>query len=49
MPLTLVETGVTYTIQKICGNEKQRHYIETLGFIEGVPVQILSRFPQYYL
>lgn len=28
--------------KKICGNEGDRHYLETLGFIEGATVRIVS-------
>ena len=28
--------------RKICGNEGDRHYLETLGFIEGATVRIVS-------
>lgn len=42
MPLNLAEMDIDYTIQKICGNEDDRHYLETLGFIEGATVRIVS-------
>ncbi len=34
MPLNLADINTDYTIQKICGNEDDRHHLETLGFIE---------------
>lgn len=49
MPLTLAEFNVPYTIHKICGNEKQRHHIEALGFVEGTTIQVLSKFSEYYI
>lgn len=42
MPLNLAEMDIDYTIQKICGNEGERHYLESLGFIEGATVRIVS-------
>ena len=35
MPLNLAEINQQYTVQKICGDEEQRHYLETLGFVEN--------------
>lgn len=34
MPLNLAEQNKEYMIQKICGDEEQRHYLESLGFVE---------------
>lgn len=42
MPLNLADTNTDYTIQKICGNEDERHHLETLGFLEGATVRIVS-------
>ena len=42
MPLNLADINTDYIIQKICGNEGDRHYLETLGFIEGATVRIVS-------
>ena len=44
MPLNLAEINQQYMIQKICGDEEQRHYLETLGFVENAAVRILSVF-----
>ena len=44
MPLNLADINTDYIIQKICGNEGDRHYLETLGFIEGATVRIVSTF-----
>ena len=35
MPLNLAEFNTPYRISKVCGQEKQRHYLESLGFIAG--------------
>ena len=35
MPLNLADINTDYIIQKICGNENERHHLETLGFLEG--------------
>ena len=42
MPLNLADINTDYIIQKICGNENERHHLETLGFLEGSTVRILS-------
>ncbi len=42
MPLNLAEINQQYIVQKICGDEEQRHYLETLGFVENTAVRILS-------
>ena len=42
MPLNLADINTDYIIQKICGKEGARHYLETLGFIEGATVRIVS-------
>ena len=49
MPLNLAEFGITYQIQKICGQEKQRHYLESLGFTEGSEVMVISELHGYYV
>lgn len=33
MPLNLTDFNQFYVINKICGQEKQRHYLESLGFV----------------
>ena len=35
MPLNLTVFNQFYAINKICGQEKQRHYLESLGFVPG--------------
>lgn len=40
MPLNLADINTDYIIQKICGNENERHHLETLGFLEGATVRI---------
>ena len=49
MPLNLAEINQQYTVQKICGDEEQRHYLETLGFVENAAIRILSTFFGYYI
>lgn len=44
MPLIFAEKNKEYTIQKICGDEGQRHYLESLGFVEQETVRIVSVF-----
>ena len=42
MPLNLAVIGIDYIVQKTCGNEDDRHHLETLGFIEGATIRIVS-------
>lgn len=49
MPLNLAEFNKKYTINKICGQEKQKHYLESLGFVSGGEVEILSEIYGYYI
>lgn len=44
MPLNLAVIGIDYIVQKTCGNETERHHLESLGFVEGASVCILSAF-----
>lgn len=49
MPLNLAVIGIDYIVQKTCGNEAERHHLESLGFVEGASVCILSAFFGYYV
>lgn len=42
MPLTMAEQGKKYTIQRIGGNEKTRLFLESLGFVTGGEVTVVS-------
>lgn len=49
MPLNLALFDKEYTILKVCGNEKQKHHLESLGFISGGKVTLLSELHGYYI
>ena len=49
MPLNLAEFNTTYKISKVCGQEKQRHYLESLGFVTGTEIELLSEIHGYYV
>ena len=49
MPLLLGEPGTIYIIRRVGGNEKDKHYLESLGFIAGSEVIIVSKFNDYVL
>ena len=49
MPLNLADINTPYHIQKICGPEDQRHYLESLGLVENAVICILSSFFGYYV
>ncbi len=42
MPLSLSGPGETRTIIRIKGKDEQRRYIESLGFVEGAEVTVIS-------
>ena len=42
MPLSLLGAGRTGTIIRIKGKDEQRRYIESLGFVEGAEVTVIS-------
>lgn len=49
MPLFLADLGFPYTIVRIGGHEKSKHYLESLGFIPGTVITVVSRFNNYFL
>lgn len=42
MPLTLAQTGTICVIKKIGGNPQTRKFLESLGFVVGGTVTIVS-------
>ena len=49
MPLNLADFNTKYKISKVCGQEKQRHYLESLGFVAGSEIELLSEIHGYYV
>lgn len=49
MPLALAEIGVSYTIVRIAGKEKDRRHLEDLGLVAGAVVVVISKFNHYIL
>ena len=49
MPLLFAEKNNEFTITKICGDEGQRHHLESLGFVELETVRIVSVFFGCYI
>lgn len=43
MPLTLAETGKVNSIKRVGGKEDLRRFLETLGFVEGSEVMLVSQ------
>ncbi len=43
MPLTMAAAGVENTVKKIGGKEETKHFLESLGFVVGTPVTIVSQ------
>ena len=42
MPLTMIGTGTQGIIQKISGKEETRKFLESLGFVAGSAVTIVT-------
>ena len=42
MPLSMGTQGEEYEIQRIGGNDKTQHFLESLGFYAGGKVKIVS-------
>ena len=42
LPLTMANPGEPVTIKKIGGKEETRKFLESLGFVVGSPVTIVS-------
>ena len=42
MPLSFLACGQKATVVKVRGKGDLHHHLETLGFVEGAPVQVLS-------
>lgn len=43
MPLSMVEHGKQFEIKRIHGKDETRRFLETLGFVEGSLVQVVSK------
>ena len=43
MPLTMSEMGEISLIKKIGGNEKTKRFLESLGFVTGGKVTVISK------
>lgn len=44
MPLTMVSRGVPVCIRQITGKDETRHFLSTLGFVQGENVTVVSVF-----
>jgi len=42
MPLSMLEPGLMKNIVKIGGRDKTRRFLESLGFVEGAEVTVVS-------
>lgn len=42
MPLTMVKRGETNIIKRVGGQEESRKFLESLGFVTGSPVTVIS-------
>lgn len=44
MPLTLANTGTPQTIKRIGGKDETKRFLESLGFVAGGQVMVISEF-----
>lgn len=42
MPLTMAKEGETVTIQRVGGKEEIRRHLETMGFVPGAQVTLVT-------
>ena len=42
MPLTMAKTGEEFTIKKVGGKSETRRFLESLGFVVGAIVTVVS-------
>lgn len=49
MPLNLALFDKEYTILKVCGNESQKHHLESMGFVSGSNITLLGELHGYYI
>lgn len=42
MPLTMAASGEINTVKRINGKDETKHFLESLGFVEGGQVQVIS-------
>ena len=49
VPLTLVAVGEAVLIKKISGKDETKHFLESLGFIVGSEITIVSKFGQNFI
>lgn len=49
MPLTMVKIGESVIIKKISGRDDTKRFLESLGFIVGSEVTIVSKFGQNFI
>lgn len=43
MPLTMADAGEISIIKKVGGKENIRHFLESLGFVAGVKIAVVSK------
>ena len=49
MPLTMVRLGDSSRIKEIAGTEERRRFLESLGFVEGERVTVLSEIGEHLI
>lgn len=49
MPLTMIDIGESVLIKKISGKDETKRFLESLGFIVGSEITIISKFGQNFI
>lgn len=49
MPLTMIDIGESVLIKKISGKDETKPFLESLGFIVGSEITIISKFGQNFI
>ena len=49
MPIIFGNNDTDYVIVRIAGNESQRHYLESMGFVQGSRVTLISAIMKNYI
>ncbi len=49
MPIVLGNNDTEYIVVRIAGNEAQRHHLESMGFVQGRKVTLISVIMKNYV
>lgn len=49
LPLSFLTAGQQAFIKEIKGNDRQKHYLKTLGFVSGAKITLISKASRNYI